>query len=249
MRPDSELTATEGTAEPADVQQSRKFRGLPFWIELPLIIILAILLAFFAKTFLVQIFYIPSGSMEDTLQVGDRVAVNRLAYRFGEPQRGQVVVFDGVDSFIPASTVPPSEGAVSEFIKELGRTIGVVPPPDTVFVKRIIGVGGDRVVCCDKQGRITVNGTPIDEPYLYPGDAPSNTPFDVTVPPDKLWVLGDHRSASADSRAHTGDPGGGFVPVDRAIGPAFAVIFPFDNWQRLSTPEWAQQMNDSIPAE
>ena len=239
------MTATEDFAEPAKEERSRRFRGLPFWIELPLIIILAILLAFLAKTFLVQIFYIPSGSMEDTLQVGDRVAVNRLAYRFGEPQRGQVVVFDGVDSFTPASSVPPSEGPVSEFIKELGRTIGVVPPPDTVYVKRILGVGGDRVVCCDKKGRITVNGTPIDEPYLFPGDAPSNTPFDVTVPEGKLWVLGDHRSASADSRAHTGDPGGGFVPVDRAIGPAFSVIWPFDNWQRLSTPEWAEQMNDS----
>ena len=237
------MTATQETGQPA----SDKRKGLPFWIELPLILIAAILFAFLAKTFLVQIFYIPSGSMEETLQVGDRVAVNRMAYRFGEPERGQIVVFDGVDSFLPASAVPPSEGPVSDLLKEIGRTIGVVPPPDTIFVKRIIGVGGDRVVCCDKQGRISVNGTPIDEPYLFPGDAPSQTPFDVKVPEGKLWVMGDHRSASADSRSHMGDPGGGFVPVDRTIGPAFSVIWPFSQWQGLSTPEWAEQMNAEDP--
>lgn len=217
------------------------------WIELPLVVLIAVLLAFFVKTFLVQIFYIPSGSMEDTLLVGDRVAVNRLAYRLGVPQRGDVVVFDGIDSFVPASQAPKPQNPVREILTELGRTVGVVPPPETVFVKRIIGVGGDRIVCCDEKGRLTVNGVSIQEPYLYPGDAPSNTPFDVKVPPGKLWVMGDHRSASADSRAHMGDPGGGFVPVDRTLGRAFATIWPQSQWGALNTPEWAMQMNAQDP--
>ncbi|MCH9815606.1 MAG: signal peptidase I [Actinomycetia bacterium] len=230
--------------EEPQVPQSRQKRRIPFWIELPLVLIVAVLLAFFVKTFIVQVFYIPSGSMENTLQVGDRVAVNRFEYRLGEPQRGDVIVFDGVDSFVPASAEPPSEGPVREFVKELGRTVGIVPPPDTVFVKRVIGVGGDQVKCCDEAGQITVNGQPISESaYLFPGDAPSNTPFDVIVPEGKLWVMGDHRSASADSRAHQGDPGGGFVPVDRVLGEAFAVIWPWDQIQWISEPAWAEQLN------
>ena len=118
-----------------------------------------------------------------------------------------------------------------------------MPPPDTVFVKRVIGVAGDRVECCDAKGRISVNGTPINEPYLFPGDVPSNTNFDVKVPQGKMWVMGDHRGASADSRAHMGEPGGGFVPADRALGRAFAVIWPKSQWTSLPVPEWAQRMN------
>lgn len=224
-------------------------RRIPFWLELPLVIIVAVLLAFVVKSLVVQVFFIPSGSMEDTLQVGDRVAVNRFIYQFGEPERGDVVVFDGVDSFVPASAQAPSEGLVVDFAKELGRTVGVVPPPDTVFVKRVIGVGGDRVKCCNADGRISVNNEPIDESsYLFPGDAPSNTPFEVVVPAGKLWVMGDHRSDSADSRSHQGDPGGGHVPVDRVLGKAFAVIWPWQQIRILSNPQWADTMNTDIPS-
>lgn len=224
-------------------------RRIPFWIELPLIIVVAVLLAFVVKTLIVQVFFIPSGSMENTLQVGDRVAVNRFLYRFSEPQRGDIVVFDGVDSFVPASAEVPSEGPVVDFAKELGRTVGLVPPPDTVFVKRVIGVGDDKVKCCDPDGRISVNGQPIDESsYLFPGDAPSNTPFEVVVPTGKLWLMGDHRSDSADSRAHQGDPGGGFVQVDRVLGRAFATIWPREQIQMLHQPQWADTMNDETAA-
>lgn len=233
------MTATEQS----QTQPKRK-RRIPFWIELPLVVIVAVLLAFVVKTLVVQVFFIPSGSMENTLQVGDRVAVNRFIYRLSEPQRGDVVVFDGVDSFVPASAEAASEGLMVDFAKELGRTVGVVPPPDTVFVKRVIGVGGDRVKCCDSQGRITINGQAIDESsYLFPGDAPSNTRFTVGVPKGKLWVMGDHRSDSADSRSHQGDPGGGFVHVDRVLGKAFAVIWPWSEIQMLSNPQWAEAMN------
>jgi signal peptidase I len=232
--------------EEPQAPESKQKRRVPFWIELPLVLIVAILLAFFVKTFIVQVFYIPSGSMENTLEVGDRVAVNRFEYRLGGPQRGDVIVFDGVDSFVPASAELPSEGPINEFVKELGRTIGVVPPPDTVFVKRVIGVGGDRVKCCDDAGQVTVNAQPIAEAvYLFPGDTPSNTPFDVTVPDGKLWVMGDHRSASADSRAHLGDPGGGFVPVDRVLGKAFAIIWPWDRMQWLNDPSWVKSLNSA----
>ena len=137
-----------------------------------------------------------------------------------------------------------------DFAKELGRTIGLVPPPDTVFVKRVIGVGGDHVECCDSQGRITVNGTPIAESeYLFAGDTPSATPFSVDVPDGKLWVMGDHRSASADSRSHQGDPGGGFVPTDRVLGRAFAIIWPWDRIQMHGGPAWTESVNNEPAAQ
>ncbi|MCB0917084.1 MAG: signal peptidase I [Actinobacteria bacterium] len=240
-----EVTVSDGEQPGPEPTGKRQRRHLPAWIELPLVIILAVFLAFLVKTFIVQIFYIPSGSMENTLLIGDRVAVNKFVYRFSDPERGNVVVFDGVGSFLDEAAAAPDEGPVVGFVKELGRTVGLVPPPDTVFVKRVIGVGGDRVACCNDQGQITVNGVPIDESaYLYPGDVPSQTPFDVVVPEGKLWVMGDHRSASADSRAHQGEPGGGFVPVDAVLGKAFAIIWPWDQIQWVDQPVWADQLNE-----
>jgi signal peptidase I len=207
---------------------------MPGWLEIPLTILVAVLVALFVRAFLLQVFWIPSGSMEETLQIGDRVAVNRLAYRLGEPERGDVVVFDGSGVFVPAGVEPPAGNPVTGLLLELGRALGVVPPPDTVFVKRAIGVGGDRVVCCDESGRIEVNGEPLDEPYLYPGNAPSEQRFDVLVPQGHLWLMGDHRAASADSRAHLGDPGGGMVPYDQTIGRVFAKIWPPSEFGRVA---------------
>ena len=161
--------------------------------------------------FVVEPFQVPSSSMENTLRIGDRVLVNKLAYRFGgTPRRGDVIVFDGKDSF--------SEGS------------------GTDYVKRVIGVGGDRVTCCDARGRVSVNGRPLDETYLYPGDKPSQVTFDIIVPGGRLWVMGDHRDDSADSRAHLGDPGGGTVPVDEVIGRAEWIAWPVGHWTRLRRP-------------
>ncbi|MFD5541637.1 signal peptidase I [Streptomyces sp. NPDC127079] len=177
------------------------------WITLILFTCLAFLLAL--NAFVAQPFQIPSGSMEQGLRIGDRVLVDKLAYRFGaQPRRGDVVVFDGAGYF-----------------------------GDADYIKRVVGVGGDHVVCCDKKGRIEVNGRPVDETaFLYPGDAPSTVAFDVVVPGGRLFVLGDHRSDSSDSRDHLGSPGGGMVPVGKVVGRADWIIWPYAHWTRLTRP-------------
>jgi signal peptidase I len=176
-------------------------------ISLTLLVCLVFLLIL--NAFVVQPFQIPSGSMEDGLRIGDRVLVNKLAYRFGaEPRRGDVVVFDGSGYFGNAD-----------------------------YIKRVVGVGGDRVVCCDKEGRIEVNGRSVDESaFLYPGDSPSTVPFRVVVPDGTLFVLGDHRSDSSDSRDHLGSPGGGMIPVVDVIGRADWIVWPTAHWTRLNRP-------------
>lgn len=217
-------------------------RRIPGWLEFPLLIIGAFLVAFLVKTFLVQAFYIPSGSMENTLQVGDRVLVNKVVYHLRPVERGDVIVFDGTGSFVSGEVAQPQPTLLQAIARGLGEIVGLAPPRDTDFIKRVIGVGGDRVVCCDAAGRITVNGVPLEESaYLYGNNPPSKQPFDVIVPEGKLWVMGDHRSASADSRSHMGEPGGGFVPVDKVIGRAFAVVWPIGNAQILEIPSTFDQ--------
>ena len=238
--------ADVGSVSDAAVESELSKHGrrprIPGWVEFPLLIIGAFLVAFLVKTFLVQAFYIPSGSMEETLAVGDRVLVNKVVYRMRPVERGDIIVFDGTGSFIQGEPVEPDVGPIGVVIRSLGEIVGLAPPGDRDFIKRVIGVGGDRVICCDADGRITVNGTALDETeYLYPGNPPSRQTFDVLVPEGRLWVLGDHRSASADSRAHLGDPGGGMVPVDRVIGRAFAIVWPLDRLQFLPIPETFEQ--------
>jgi signal peptidase I len=205
------------------------------WWDIPVTIGIAIAVVLLITTFIAKPFSIPSGSMEDTLGIGNRVLVNRAVYHVRGIERGDVVVFDGSDSFVPATDVP-KRNPVSGALSWVGQSIGVVPPDSTDFIKRVIGVGGDRVTCCDVQGRITVNGTPLEEDYLYQDDAPSTQEFDVVVPQGMLWVMGDHRSNSADSRSHMGDPGGGFVPESKVVGRAMAVLWPLSNLQSLEIP-------------
>ena len=203
-----------------------------------MLVLLTLVVAALVRTFLVQPFYIPSGSMENTLQVGDRVLVDKLSYRFGDISRGDIVVFNGLDSFTPEVDVDEPPNALLRGLRSVGAALGLAPPGETDFIKRVVGLPGDRVRCCDAQDRVTVNGQPLDESaYLYAGDQPSDSPFDVVVPPGRLWVMGDHRAASADSRAHTGDPGGGTVPEDKVIGRAFSVVWPLDRLTGLGVPE------------
>ena len=193
--------------------------------EFPLLLISALILSMIVKTFLVQFFYIPSGSMENTLQVNDRVGVNKLASHFSEIRRGEVVVFRDPADWL--STQPDESTGLIKAIKESLVFVGILPDPSKQYlIKRVIGVGGDHIVCCAKDGKLQVNGTSINEPYIFKGNTPSDSTFDVTVPNGFIWVMGDHRAASADSRFHTDDPNRGMVPLSKVTGRALFVIWP-----------------------
>jgi len=174
---------------------------------------------------LVQSFVIPTTSMQPTLHAGDRVLVSRLDYRFGDVRRGDVIVFDGGGVFDPAQPVS------STMLARAGQAVAAAlggPVGERDYAKRVIGLPGDRVVCCDVAGRLTVNGTALSEPYLPVGTEPSTVRFDVVVPPGRLWVMGDNRENSADSRAHLGGPGGGTVPLAHVVGRVVTVWWPLN---------------------
>ena len=213
-----------------------------FLRELPVLVIVALGLALLIKTFVVQAFWIPSGSMENTLLVGDRVLVNKLAYDFHDVHRGDVIVFNGAGSFsAPAPQTSPDNPF--EAVKQaVAGAFGVQQPGEKDFIKRVVGIPGDHVACCDERGRVTVNGVPLNgEAYIYPGNVPSKMEFDITVPPGRLWVMGDHRAVSADSRAHLGDPGGGTIPIDKVVGRAFMTVWPPSHIELLSPPPTFEQ--------
>ncbi|MEY2722494.1 MAG: hypothetical protein RIS57_401 [Actinomycetota bacterium] len=204
--------------------------------ELPILLVSALILSMVVKTFFVQFFYIPSGSMENTLLVNDRVGVNKLGAIFSEIKRGEVVVFRDPADWL--STPVNDEVGLRKIVKDALVFIGVIPDPSKQYlIKRVIGVGGDRVVCCNAKDQLEVNGVAINEPYIYPGDKASDNEFDVTVPKDFIWVMGDHRGASADSRYHTDDPNRGMVPLDKVTGRALFVIWPFSNLGVLEVGE------------
>lgn len=206
-----------------------------FWRELPGIVITALVISVLIKTFLVQAFYIPSGSMENTLLVDDRVLVNKLTDKVDEVRRGDVVVFRDPGGWLNGPRAADGTGPLSWF-RDAAVFVGLAPAVgEEDLIKRVIGVAGDKVACCDR-GRVTVNGTPLEEPYLYPGDKPSLEEFSVTVPMGRLWVMGDHRSVSEDSRAHRQQPGKGFVPIEDVVGRAFTIVWPLDRAQLLRGP-------------
>jgi signal peptidase I len=197
--------------------------------EFPILVIVALAVSLLIKTLLVQFFFIPSGSMENTLQIQDRVAVNKLPFISKNINRGDVVVFRDPANWLP-EPFSGGENRVTAKIKEGLVLVGVLPNPAKQYlVKRVIGVAGDRVICCSKSGKLTINGKEATEPYIFAGNKVSEMDFNITVPEDKIWVMGDHRSASADSRYHQDDVNNGFVPVSRITGRAYAIIWPIKN--------------------
>lgn len=234
--------AAPGEAPAAGPTRRGPARRGSLWRELPVLVVVALVLALLIKAFLVQAFFIPSGSMERTLHgckgcTGDRVLVNKLLYEVRDIRRGEIVVFSGEGSW----------GSNTEFADG-----------DTDYIKRVIGIGGDRVACCTPTGQVTVQpaGAPgpvaLDEPYVFEDD---NEPFCAAglgavacppgaagflVPAGRLWVLGDHRSRSGDSRAHLGDPGQGTIPEDQVIGRAFVIVWPFARARVLTVPSTFQ---------
>lgn len=220
-------------ATKADGRGSRTF--LLFLRDLAVIFLAALVISFLVKTFLVRPFYIPSPSMSDTLEVDDRVIVSLLTPQLVQLERGDVVVFEDPDAWLPDPEVAQPEG-VAGSVDWFLTFVGLAPDDSHGYlIKRVIGLPGDHVVCCNDFGQITINGVPIDESdYItldQEGLPASGTDFDVTVPEGHLWVLGDNRYHSADSRAHMEQPSGGFVPVSDVVGRAIVVSWPVARWQ------------------
>lgn len=210
----------------------KKCQQLPIWQEMLALLGVALVLAIVIKAFFMQAFYIPSGSMNDTLVLDDRILVQKASYWRGQPERGDIVVFADPGGWLGPGETRTADNAAARVLEMFGLF-----PTGGHLVKRVIGVGGDRVVCCDAAGRITVNGVPLHErSYLAAGEEPSLIEFDVEVAEGYLWVQGDNRSNSADSRVHLGDPGGGFIPLEDVVGKVFMVVWPWEHTTMVERP-------------
>ncbi|MDQ3763849.1 MAG: signal peptidase I [Actinomycetota bacterium] len=226
-----------------------------FWRELPILVVTALVLTFLIQTFLARVYVIPSASMEPTLHgcpgcTNDRVLVDKLTYRFRDPRPGDVVIFRGTDSWGSEFSSQRPDNVFVRGLQQAGSLIGLAPPDERDFVKRVIAVGGQTVQCCDQQNRVMVNGTALTEPYaVFSGDEPQEEFGPVTVPQGGLWMMGDNRNNSADSRRHIADPRLGTVPVDNVIGKARLVVLPLARWQGIADPDplQATALNASEP--
>ena len=233
-------SGTTGSRPAGRKARRRGNRGARFLRELVILIVVALVIAVAVKTYAIQAFFIPSGSMQNTLEINDRVLVNKLVYDVRGIHRGDIVVFNGDGSWDPGQ-VPTSSNFVAKFFSGFASMFGFGSPGD-ILIKRVIGLPGDHVACCNSQGQVTVNGVPLTEQsYLYPGDVPSEFTFNIVVPAGRLWVMGDHRSISDDSRDHMGDPGGGTIPESAVLGRAFVIIWPPSQWRILPIPATFEQ--------
>ena len=205
--------------------------------EIPILIVVSLFISIIIKAFLIQAFYIPSGSMQTTLEIDDRVIVNKFGNFFTDVKRGDVVVFRDPGGWLPPA-FQEKRSAPLQALRNGLVFVGLAPDPAKQhLIKRVIGVGGDRIVCCDASGALVINGKPVKEKYLYKGNAPSEMKFDVTVPKGSLWAMGDHRAASEDSRYHQEDPNKGMVPLNKVVGRAFLVIWPVQHFGLLPRPD------------
>lgn len=233
-----------------------------FTRELPFLVVVAFLLALLIKHFLVQPFFIPSGSMEHTLDVGDRVLVNKVVYDTRGPHRGEIVVFNGLDNFDDGIVIAPASNGLQKVLRKVTSAIGFGTASEKDYIKRVIGLPGDRVMCCDSAGSVVVTpagGTPapLTEPYVFQNDSTDTKYFceaviragggsrqracppgarGLLVPKGRLWVMGDHRGDSADSRFHINDANSGTVPIDQLVGPAVLTVYPFSRFGLLRVP-------------
>ena len=241
-----------GTAEPGsrdDGVPARRVekKGQPWYIEIPLLVVIALVLVFVFQTFVGRVYQIPSESMQPTLHgcagcTGDRIFVDKITYRFGDPQPGDVVVFEGPDSWNEGYQSIRSSNPVIKTLQDIGGVIGIVPPDQNDMVKRVVAVGGQTVGGCSPDGALLVDGEPLVEPYLKDDPAPGGNPLNcafgpVTVPEGNYWVMGDNRGNSADSRFHMGDEFQGTVPDENVIGKVRAIILPFDRIGTVPAPD------------
>ncbi|WP_072687551.1 signal peptidase I [Rhodococcus marinonascens] len=256
MSSESETTGDSAATPNGDgstAKPEKKTRS--FFRELPILILVALVLSFVLQTFIARVYLIPSESMEPTLHgcegcTGDRIVVEKIGYHFGDPQPGDVIVFRGPDSWSQNFESIRSSNTVIRGAQELGSLVGLVPPDENDLVKRVIATGGQTVECCDDQGRILVDGQPLDEPYVVmdfpfvPGSQTCDTALKsarcfgpVTVPGGNLWMMGDNRSNSADSRYHVGDELQGTIPIDNVIGKAVFIVLPPTRMGTISSPD------------
>ncbi len=262
---DRPIGAVDTPEETSDDDALRGFRRkpkkkTPLWRELVILAATALVLTFLIQTFLARVYVIPSQSMEQTLHgcpgcTNDRVLVDKVTYEFSDVEPGDVVVFRGPDSWGQNEfRSNRSENPVVRGLQSVLSVIGLAPPDERDFVKRVVAVGGQTVQCCDEQHRVVVDGKPLDEPYVYwyEGTGPADQePFEpVRVPEGSLWVMGDNRTNSCDSRCQSGGGEAGTVPVDNVIGKARVIVLPPTRWQgigdhdpqsiALGAPAWQQ---------
>jgi signal peptidase I len=241
---DEAATASgDSDGRPGDIGKKKSAKkAMPLWQETILLLVLALLLAIIIKSLFVQAFYIPSPSMEPQFVKNDRILVQKVSYwGSASPSRGDIVVFKDPGGWLPAEDGNTATSPVTKVMEKIG-----LYPTGGHLVKRVIGVGGDRVVCCDTQGRVTVNGKALNEKsYLPKGTAPSQLKFDVKVPDGHLWLMGDNRGFSYDSRGHMGSAGGGYVDDDLVVGKVFALIWPWKRAEIIHRPATFEDIPDS----